>query len=710
MSILNKIYIYVSIILPALLSLFLQFLPLTNTTGFEFSFILTIPLFISGGLIAIVNPSKRIKKYSIVSVTIIPFVISLTSNLFFSVCPIGTDLLFYPVLSIPAFIIGYLWGVFIHNNMPIVRLGYLLISLQILLLFSLAEFYFLPQIYFYNPVFGYFPGTIYDHHISLTWGLVFYRLLTIVFFYLFSKMRCSLKEHNYKPLISIPIILIAWFILIKPWLGYSTTEGRIESELNLELKTEHFQIFTDKDIQYDTTSLKDLHEFYYKEIKEKLKLNDDVSIKSYIFKSKQQKKELFGSENADVAKPWLKQIYLDERNFTNSLKHELVHIMAGEFGNSPFDVAAYINPSLIEGMAMAIEDNYDDKEIDYIVSLAVKSGDKTDLSELFSGLNFFGNASSKSYLFAGSFIKYLINTYGIEKVKEVYKDADFLKSYDKPIDVLEDEYNGYITSLDYKINKETANLYFGYQPLVRKICPRVAARMEKEAWELFRKKAYEDAKEKFEFIFKYSGSYSSLNGILLSDIQLNNYTNALELAEENIQKFENTSYLYNLELRIADISILNSDSLRAEEIISDLLEQNPSVSYYNAAVLRELLLEKGVEYYSDFLLSIYQKKILLIKDFVEIENNNSVVPEIIDFSKNLSEEHEVIKNVVNNYSPSVSREGIYAAYKLSEYFFSKGVLTIAEEYADFAYQNNSMPELQNIINENYELINWSLSQ
>lgn len=710
MTALNKIYIFFAISIPILLSISLQFLPLTNTLGFEFSFLLSFPLFFSGGLIAIFNPTQKIKHISILIAVAVPFFISLCSNIFFSVCPISIDLLFYFVIPIPALIIGYLWGIFIYKNIRYVRFGYLFVSFQILLIFPFLEFYFLPQIYFYNPVFGYFPGTIYDQHIAITWDLVLYRVLIIFLFYLFSKMNCSKKEKSYRSLIIIPIFLAVWFMILKPWFGFSTTEGKIEDELTQVLKTEHFEIFTDKEMKYDTTSLKYLHEFYYNEIDSQLALENNVKIKSYIFKNRIQKKELFGSENADVAKPWMKQIYLDEQNFTRSLKHELVHILSGEFGNKPFDVAANVNPSLIEGLAMAVENNYDDKEIDYIVSLAVDAGYATELAQLFSGLNFFGSVSSKSYLYAGSFIKYLMNTYGIEPVKKLYKEGDFLSSIGKSIDALEIEYNTYLKSLNYIPNKETAKLYFGMQPLIKKTCPRVAARVEREGWEFYRVKKYDAALEKFEFVFNSTGSYSSFNGILLSKIQLGHYKTALNLAEENLSIFENTSYFYNLELRIADLSILNSDSLNAIKKIELLLKQNPSVNYYNEAVMRNLLIRKGVEYYSDFLLADSQKRILMLGAFIDDEGFDSVIPEIIEYSKNIDEGIEALENILSKYSLSGSREGIYAAVKLSEYFYSLGVLNKAEYYSDFAYTNNRSPEFNAIVRENFNLIKWSMVQ
>lgn len=701
-----KIQLFFAIAIPVLTAVFLQFLPLTNTTGFEFSFLLSILLYISGGLIFLSKLSNKLKYFTGAVVLLFPLLISLFSNLFFSGCPVTIDVVFYIVLSVPSFYIGYCSAQIISNVQKRFHIISLLILLIIFLLGSLFEFYVRPQVYFYNIVFGYLPGTIYDENISITSILIFYRISSLLLLFLVLKLSYNFRDKkSYGFVFIIVAVSVLWIFYLKPVFGFATSEEKIKSELTQELITEHFRIYTDPDIKYDTTALKNLHEFYYEANKADLELSEDILITSFIFKNSEQKKRLFGSENADVAKPWLKQIYLDESGFLNSLKHELIHIQAGEFGNPPFDVAAGLNPSLIEGVAVALENNYDDTEIDYITYLALQNGYAVDINKLFERISFFGNLSTTSYLLSGSFLKFLLDSYGVKLLKNIYKTGDFISVYGKQIEELEIEFLSHMDQKEYENNAETAKLYFGRQPLIQKKCPRLAARIERTAWDFYRNREYRKALEKFSFVYNYVGSYSSVNGILWTQIQLNEYKSAYEFAIEELPTFKNTSYFYNLNFRIAELAILNKDSLRAVNIIDSLLSWNPSVKFYNEAVTYKLLLHNGTDFFSTYFFAELDKKLNMLLSFQENkEYFPSLIPRIIEFSQISGWETDVIKNIMQDSNLNYSREHIYAAYKLSQYYYSNNLLEESLELAKFARNNNLKIEYQSILDENYNLI------
>jgi len=710
LSIKIKIQLFIALVLPIVISIFLQFLPLTNTTGFEFSFILSILLFISGGLIFLSKLKSKANYIVISSVLVLPLIISLVSNIFISDCPFSIDALFYLVLSLPAFWVGYFSGRVINN---IQRKYYVISFLTLLIVFlfgSLFEFYIRPQVYFYNIVFGYLPGTIYDENISITSTLIFYRISS--FFLLLFVLKLSDSLRNKKPynfLFILIAVSVIWLFYLKPVLGFSTTEEKIKSELTHELVTEHFRIHTDKNISFDTTSLKLMHEFYYSVNKSSLELTEEKIISSFIFKDKEQKKRLFGSANADVAKPWLNQIYLDESSFTNTLKHELIHIQAGEFGNSPFDVAAGINPALIEGLAVAFENNFDDTDIDFVTYLALQNGYDIELKNLFEGLGFFGNLSTSAYLISGSFMKYLYNEYGVGKLKNLYSTGDFERTYGKQIDELEIKFLYFIDNKEFDNNPEAAKLYFGRQPLIRKKCPRFAAREENKAWEDFRNEDYKSSMEKFSFVYNSVGTYSSFNGIIWSKIRLNQYEEAYESVLEKLPTFKNTSYFYNLNFRIAELAIINNDSAYAANVIDSLLNWNPSIRYYNEAVIHKLLLKEGIEYYLNYFFAEVNKKFEMLLNFKENEKYfPSLIPRLIDYAMTDRENQQLIEDIFKEVSLSFDRENVYAAYKLSQYYFSKNQLEDALKYAEFAWNNNFIKEYQSIINENHSLISWAI--
>jgi len=634
----------------------------------------------------------------------------LVSNIFISDCPLSIDALFYFVLSLPAFLVGYFSARIINN----IQRKYCVISfLTLLIVFlfgSLFEVYIRPQVYFFNIVFGYLPGTIYDENISITSTLIFYRISSLLLLYFVLKLSDSSR---YKKPYGFIFILIAvsviWLFYIKPIFGFSTTEEKIKSELTLELLTEHFKIYTDPNIAYDTTSLKNLHEFYYSVNESNLKLEDKKVITSFIFKNSDQKKRLFGSANADVAKPWLNQIYLDQSSFTNTLKHELIHIQAGEFGNPPFDVAAGLNPSLIEGLAVALENNFDNTEIDYVANLAMQNGYGERISNLFKGMSFFSSLPSTAYILSGSFMKFLYNEYGVGKLKNLYSTGDFEKTYGKQIDELEIEFANFIDNRGFENNPETAKLYFGRQPLIRKKCPRFAARVENKAWEDFRNKDYKSSMEKFSFVHNSVGTYSSFNGIIWSKIRLNQYEEAYESALEKLPTFKNTSYFYNLNFRIAELAAINNDSTFSSAIIDSLLNWNPSIRYYNEAVIHKLLLQEGTEFYLNYFFAEVNKKFEMLLNFKENEKYfPSLIPRLIDYAMTDRENQKQVEDIIKEVNLSSDRENVYAAYKLSQYYFSKNQLEDALKYAEFAWNNNFIKEYQSIINENHSLISWAI--
>ena len=711
MSTSNKIKTSLATLIVISFTVFLQFLPLTNTTGYEFSFLTSFLLFFIGGMLSVSTFNKREKVLFALFFNVVPFLISIVGNILFSTCPISNDAFFYLVLSVPSFMNGYLIGLIISNSVKRFRfLVFIFTSIGILLI-SLVEFYFRPQIYFYNIVYGYFPGTMYDENISITIKLIAYRILSFGFIYFIYLMSLSKSKFKKYSLLWIPTIIFLWFMVLKPVFGFGTSNNDIQSELTQELVTEHFKIYTDKNIEFDPTSIEEMHEFYYAEIKEKLTLSEDRVITSYIFKDNVQKKRLFGSENADVAKPWLKQIYLDENTFQRSLKHEIVHILAGEFGNAPFDVAANINPALIEGLAMAIENNFDDMDIDYIVALAIKNGNSLKLENLFSGYNFLGNLSSQSYLFSGSFIKYLINTHGIEKVKELYSNGDFQLTYGTSIKKFEEDFLTYINELGFTSNAEIVQLYFGRPALIQKVCPRLAARIERSGWDLYRSEKYDAALEKFNFVYNSVGSYSSLNGILLTNTRLNKNKYALLLAEEKLPSFSNTSYFYNLILRIADLEVLCGDSTRAIERIIQLEKLNPSIQYYAESKIRNLLISNGIDVYIKYLYANSEERFNILLNSCETLNlNPSIVLKLVELIPYVQGEKNKFTEIMDSVDLGLSRESVFAAYKLSQYFYRLNDLKRASAFSKYAIDKNRRLEFQEILDEQNKLINWSINK
>ncbi len=636
-----------------------------------------------------------------------PFLILLFSTLVCKNCPISDGIYFYLVIAVPSIFTGI--GIAQFAQFISVRLRFLifLILWLIVLLGFLPELYYNPQIYFYNPIFAYYPGVIYDQTIEITNDLLHYRvivlLLSLVSIYIFS------KENNInvfrKFLVFVGIILF-YIILscLKPNFNFSSDLDRIKNEITLEVNTEHFRIIFPSSLTYRQIEiLKYDHEFYYSAISKLLAAELDDKITSIIFESGALKKKLFGSANADVAKPWLNQIYLNYSNYDNSLKHEISHIFSAKFAEGLFNLPSNFNPGMIEGFAMAIENNYDDFDIDYLAALAFKNDYKISLSNLFSNFSFFANASSLSYIYAGSFIKYLANSCGWDKVKKIYSGEKFEDVYEIEITELEQEYYQYLSSIPIENNIHISNYYFGRKPLIKEFCARATAKELRNAHILYGEKKYEAAASLFLKIYNYSDSYSSLVGFVQTQKELGKLNSGINFLRGEIPKFESTAYYYYLEFLLADFYALNNDSTNASEYYQKIIEQNPHKNYLRSAVIKNKLLGMGDSVLIKFM-SDRNFKTNLLLELATKEPTDYSLQLVGSLEEIDSTQYSEITNLIlkNSDNLDLSSTTYFELSRLSYKFLD---FESAQIFAEFAYSRSNF-KTKEIVKEHLAKMEW----
>ncbi|MEJ5350170.1 MAG: hypothetical protein WHS65_01115 [Melioribacteraceae bacterium] len=534
-------------------------------------------------------------------------------------------------------------------------------------------------------------------------NIIFFIALILASDFLLTRKRIIKK-------ISLIIILIfsLVFISLKPYLHFSTNFNSLRNNLGKSLSTEHAVIYYSNKIK-DEIKIKligIMHDYFYEQIKDELKLKSKQKIVSFIFYDEEEKKKLFGSAKADVAKPWLRQIYVDYNSYTHTLKHEIAHALSSEFGTTIFMVNKNFNPAVIEGIAMAIENNFDDYPIHYPAKIAYESGIKVQMKKLFSGFNFFTNYSSISYVFAGSFIRFLIDNYGIEKVKQFYRTSDFNTSFKKRIDELENEYFKFLDGLKIKKNFDKAHLYFGGKSIFKKICPRTAASETKRAINYYKNSKYFESEKLFRKVYDYAETYESLSGLIHSLIKQNKNLEAEEFLAKEIKKFMKSSYYYNLELTLSDVYVINNKVESAEKLLDSLIIQNPHIEFVNQALIRKMILKNGVDELKLFLKMNTDDKINYLMELNQKDIHYITVPYILELSKKndnkLKSLVEFFKTKINVYDFS----SCYAVYKLSQAAIMIGDCQIAKELAvkTLSYKNDEF-FYETLIN-NLKFINW----
>ncbi len=716
----NFLSIYLFVIL--LFNLFLIQLPLTKVFGYEFSALNSMLLVFLSGLyfipliknlkanFSLTNKFKHLILSSIVPFLLLPFLVSAIHSFLTISCSFIDGTLFYLVITFPSVLIGYaLAMVSVISINKFNRIFFIIIYLLILSI-PLFEFYFNPQIYFFNPIFGFYPGTIYDEGISVTWKLLEYRILNVIYFSLivFSLLKVlSTKKFFLKSLILFLIFIIPIiFIFISPNFGFSTTFKRLNSELKGTAISKHFVIHYPANLDENfVKAIAVYHEYYYSELTNFFGYDFQGKIDSYLFSNNDQKKELFGTANADVAKPWLNCSFTTYSDYDETLKHELAHCYSSEFGSGIFKVASGINPYLIEGIAVAADPVYNDNDINYMASLAYNNGVRPNIEDLFDYLSFFTNASSVSYIYAGSFVDYLINKFGIEKFEIFYKTGNFQTAYKVSLNnILKNFYSSLIDS-SLSSRKDEANFYFGRSSIFYKICPRHIADLIQIARRDFSQKNFSKAKDIFYDILKTTNNYSAVIGYADCLVKLNQADEARNFINKYLDSFKNSAYYYSLELKLGDLFSLENNFNKADSLYRNIIDQNPNRTYFYLANLRHDLVM------SDSLLIPYIKgndfdKYNILEKINSSKYDYYSIPVLIDLAKSFEMDYDLfMKNFqnrieVNDYASS------FAMYKLSNYLLVHLDFKRARKIAALAERFDSDKNFRIILDSNYKKADW----
>jgi hypothetical protein len=377
------------------------------------------------------------------------------------------------------------------------------------------RFYSEPPVFTYNAILGYFPGGLYDENVKLHWALVWSRIeqlawvlaiVALVAAWLdVPTLRVRREARPSKrrwPLLAIAALGIAGGLFLhyeSGELGYAIDGEDIQAVLGGKRETEHFIIYyaQTKDIEDDIDVIAADHEFRLAQVVAQIGVAPTRKLRSYYFANTRQKYELFGAKNVEMAKPWLGDIYLDHRSFPHgSLRHEIAHAVGAEFGDPIFGVAAkriagvpvFMSPGLIEGLAVAIDwpSGYDSTNPHESVRAMQENKQFPRLDQLF-GMQFFSVASARGYATAGSFLRFLLDRYGPEKLRALYHNGgDFEAAYGLSRGELAKQWQEMISKIDLPPRQiaATAERFRGTSVFQRP-CPHAIAKRREQAAEAY---------------------------------------------------------------------------------------------------------------------------------------------------------------------------------------------------------------------------------
>jgi hypothetical protein len=371
---------------------------------------------------------------------------------------------------------------------------------------ALWRWYGEPPVFTYNAILGYFPGNLYDENIQLRWPLAWSRLeqlLWVVAVVALVAFRLDVPRHRaswreVRPAgrrlaaLAIAVGCAAGAVALHMQagaLGFAVNADDIAEVLDGRMETEHFVIHYahTKDIDAEIAAIAQDHEFRYAQVVGQLGVAPAGKLTSFYFADREQKARWFGARDVEMAKPWRREIYLEHRAFPHgSLRHEIAHAVASAFGDPLFGVATrhwvFANPGLIEGLAVAIDwpGGYDRPTPHEAVRAMQDMGMRPAIGRLLS-LEFFSVSSARGYTTAGSFLRFLLDSHGADKLRALYRSGgDFEGAYGVPLSTLEDEWRAMIGKIDLpKASVEAQRERFRGGSVFARPCPHaIAARRE----------------------------------------------------------------------------------------------------------------------------------------------------------------------------------------------------------------------------------------
>ena len=559
-----------------LFALILANIPLFNLLAFEFCTILAFGISFAGAHTAVTGVGNLRQRTQLMRGTAAQMVMStfwraFGANLTLLVAPLIITLLnafrvkncdflegfafffLLPVVSCAyATALGVFFGLWLKRRWAayLAYLGYIFATL-LALAYNLI---FHPPVFGYHSTFGYFPGPIYDERIAISGTLLIARGTTLLLGWIFLllaintleigrhtrleptlywqklyRFKLRFADLNHRIRLIALIILFGLIYLFRGDLGLRPTRGYIEDKLGGLKETAHFKIYYEQgsDVEKEIEWIAQDHEFRYAQLIHYLQIQPTKKVQSYIYTSPAQKKRLMGARGTSVEDPLGYGFHINYEDFPHPvMKHELAHALTADW--HPI-LKVSLSIGMHEGIAVAA-DWEEGKLTAHQWSQAMQQLEIAPKMSQIMGIGFWTQASSQSYTLAGSFVRFLIEKYGIEKAKRVFPTGNFKKVYGKSIAELEGEWKEFLETITLtEADLVIAEHRFNRPSIFQKPCAHEIAQLSSDAWRAYQKTNMSAAIRLFEQIYQFDpDDPRHLRGLMYTYYHTEDYPSTLE--------------------------------------------------------------------------------------------------------------------------------------------------------------------------------------
>jgi tetratricopeptide (TPR) repeat protein len=616
-----------------LISGLLTQVPLFNYLGYEFSAVLTIPTAFISGILSILwmrdhraAPLTRrtwlsvIGDYLLVNaiLLVIPFTVISLNAFAVKNCAYGTGVMYFILLPVVTMVFSVSLALVIGSlfrKAIVITVAAVTAILSHIVLITVTQ----PQLFAYNFILGFFPGITYDETLTDITALVIYRQFTIVaalmlFSLFFVILRAvvpgdrfgnSLRniQRSFRSdtmlwsIIGVCIVLLSIAHLYRHQMGFEHSATDIQSVLGRRSESSHFIMYyhsrgySAEEMQRTKAEA----EFHYRKLTDamKLKENGQRKIEIFIYPNGEWKQRFIGTTNTNIAKPWKREIHLTAATFRTTFRHELVHILAAEFG-IPL-IRASTRMGLNEGLAVALDWDEGLFTPHHYAAGIVRMNGLEHAERLFTFTGFAAQSSTYAYLVSGSFIRYLLDRYGIERVRHVFPNGNFMGSFGESRESLIGDWKAFLKTVDdSELPPETVRSLFGQQSIFYKTCAREVADQHRKANVVLRSKRYGEAERIFRQAYGNAPTVNALRGMFQS-------LNAQQKHDEVLNIFahlpEGASARTNpgVLLLAGDAQYLTMQYQQAAKLYQTVLSMNYSESFIEASAVRLQYLTDSID-------------------------------------------------------------------------------------------------------------------
>lgn len=465
-----------------LVSFFLCLSPWTGTLSFEFSFFLSILIF----PIVFFSSMKRTKRAAFelkqkvqwvgyyLLLLIIPLTMVSLYSAKYGTCRIGVGLLWFlllPVVTV-VFTVSSAFFARSYKNLHWMRYFIGLFPFFAFSILTVRDMYVDPSLSFYHPVLGYFPGPLYDEWIPRFSALYTYRFW-ILLFSGWLLLRGNIPEGKWR----LCALIIAPFFL-RNELGWHHSHKWIQKHLTGKVQSRYTEIYYAGQNSVDMRQLGKSLDFYVDLISEKLELKPEEKIRVYIYENAYQKKRWTGTGNTFIGNPIQRTLQILPTDASDPiLVHELSHVVAAPIGISMLHISPRIG--LLEGLATSFQTAQMGLSVHEWAKAMVDLNKLPDLTQSLDALSFWKENPTRVYLASGSFVQWIMDTYGVDKFKKVYHGDSFDSIYQMPLEILLEEWKKSLTKIEIsESSMDLANYFLSQKPFFQKRCVHEVAELE----------------------------------------------------------------------------------------------------------------------------------------------------------------------------------------------------------------------------------------